>query len=112
MVKDARFHNDRRPTVRTRSNRLAPVKTPGGRIVGRKVLKQAHRPSCGDCGRRSMHGIPAVRDQSKLNKRARSVNRAYGGSRCAVCLKKRILRAFLEEERKAVKLVLQQKKSD
>ena len=109
MVKDARFHYDRRHTYRTRSNRLAPVKTPGGRIVGRLVAKQAHRPSCGDCGKRSMHGIPAVRQQSLLNKRERSVTRAYGGSRCATCVRSRIVRAFLQEEKKAVKKIVKEK---
>lgn len=40
---------------------------------------------------------------------ARTVNRAYGGSRCAQCTRQRILRAFIIEEQKIVKKVLQEK---
>ena len=109
MVKDARYKYDRSHTYRTRSNRLAPVKTPGGRLVGRVIAKQAHRPTCGDCGKRSMHGIPATRNQRELNKRDRSVNRAYGGSRCSHCVRARIMRAFLQEEKKAAMLATKKK---
>jgi large subunit ribosomal protein L34e len=110
-MKDSRFKYDRRHTYRTRSNRLRPVKTPGGRLIGRVIEKQAHRPSCGDCGRRTMHGIPALRRQDMANKRTMSVNRSYGGSRCAKCVRDRIMRAFLEEERKSTKKILQEKKT-
>ena len=36
------------------------------------------------------------------------MSRAYGGSRCAGCVKARIMRAFLIEEQKIVKKVLKQ----
>mgnify|MGYP003386422794 CR=1 FL=1 len=39
-------------------------------------------------------------------KREKTVSRAYGGSRCANCVKQRIVRAFLIEEQKIVKKVL------
>ena len=47
--------------------------------------------------------IPAKRpyEMSRLSKRRKTVNRAYGGSRCAECVRNRILRAFLIEEHKA-----------
>ncbi|KAJ3409714.1 60S ribosomal protein L34, partial [Chytriomyces hyalinus] len=38
----------------------------------------------------------------------KSVNRAYGGSRCAGCVRNRIVRSFLIEEQKIVKKVLKQ----
>ena len=43
-------------------------------------------------------------------KRERTVSRAYGGAVCAGCVKTRIMRAFLLEERKAVKKLLAEKK--
>ena len=46
----------------------------------------------------------------QIPKSKRTVARAYGGSRCAGCVKMRIVRAFLIEEQKIVKKVLQQKK--
>ena len=36
------------------------------------------------------------------------MSRAYGGSRCAGCVKDRIVRAFLIEEQKIVKKVLKE----
>jgi large subunit ribosomal protein L34e len=113
MVKggDARYTYARRHTYRTRSNRIVPVKTPGGRLVGHTITKQAHRPNCGDCGS-PLNGIPARRphDYRGMSKTSLRVNRAYGGSVCGTCVRSRIVRAFLEEEKKAVKSVLQQKK--
>jgi len=45
-----------------------------------------------------------------MSKASKRVTRAYGGSVCAPCVRSRIVRAFLEEEKKAVKSVLQAKK--
>ena len=39
----------------------------------------------------------------------KTVSRAYGGSRCAYCVKQRIVRAFLVEEQKIVKRVVSEK---
>ena len=41
-----------------------------------------------------------------MSKRQKNVSRAYGGSRCAACVRQRIVRAFLIEEQKIVKKVL------
>jgi hypothetical protein len=46
----------------------------------------------------------------RLSKHERTVNRAYGGSRCAACVRERILRAFIIEEQKIVKKVLAEKR--
>ena len=43
--------------------------------------------------------------------RQKTVSRAYGGNRCAGCVKQKILRAFLVEEQKIVKKVLAEKLS-
>ena len=64
-------------------------------------------PKCGDCGG-VIAGIPALRPKEYrlLSRRKRSVSRAYGGSRCAGCVRTRIVRAFLVEEQKLVKALL------
>lgn len=52
--------------------------------------------------------VPALRptEYSRLSKRQKSVSRAYGGSRCAGCVRDRIVRAFLVEEAKIVKALI------
>merc|ERR1711957_393462 len=86
--------------------------TPGGRLVNQVVKKKAKGPACGDCGKRLI-GIPCLRpmEYSRLKKREKRVNRAYGGSRCAKCVRTRVVRAFLIEEQKCVKQVLAEKMS-
>ncbi|CAB4044851.1 60S ribosomal L34-like, partial [Paramuricea clavata] len=52
--------------------------------------------------------LPAVRPRKlkQLSKPKKTVSRAYGGSRCAKCVRERIVRAFLIEEQKIVVRVL------
>lgn len=54
--------------------------------------------------------IPALRprEYSQISRPKKNVSRAYGGSRCAGCVKDRIVRAFLIEEQKIVKKVLKE----
>ncbi|RUP43240.1 hypothetical protein BC936DRAFT_137438 [Jimgerdemannia flammicorona] len=56
----------------------------------------------------SINQIPALRPRqyANISKRQKTVNRAYGGSRCAHCVRNRIVRAFLIEEQKIVKRVI------
>ncbi|CBZ54135.1 hypothetical protein NCLIV_045670 [Neospora caninum Liverpool] len=94
----------------TGSNRVRRVRTPGAKVVFHNVGKQPSRPKCGNC-HRALPGIPAVAPHRLrlLKKRERTVHRAYGGSRCHACVRERIVRAFLVEEQKCVKQVLQVK---
>merc|ERR1711912_210745 len=96
----------------TKSNKKRIVKTPGGRLVYQHVQKKAKGPKCGDCGK-AIIGVPRLRpvEYRRLKKRERRVNRAYGGSRCATCVRARVVRAFLIEEQKCVKQVLAEKMS-
>merc|ERR1712216_1043146 len=96
----------------TKSNRQRIVKTPGGKLVYHTLIKKAKGPHCGDCGK-ALIGLPRLRpvEYSRLKKRERRVNRAYGGSRCAACVRTRVIRAFLIEEQKCVKQVLAEKMS-
>lgn len=96
----------------TKSNQVAIIKTPGGKLAFQYQKKTSQRPKCGDCGD-ALQGLPAVRPKEArtLKKRQLTVKRAYGGSRCARCVRNRIVRAFLIEEQKIVKKVLRQRKS-
>lgn len=51
-------------------------------------------------------------EYARLAKHERTVSRAYGGSRCATCVRNRIVRAFLIEEQKIVKSVLKVKEKE
>lgn len=61
---------------------------------------------------RVLHQIPALRPRqyATVSKTKKSVQRAYGGSRCGNCVRDRITRAFLIEEQKIVKKVLKDSK--
>lgn len=93
----------------TRSNKIKVVKTPGGKLVAQHVKKAASRVKCGDCGS-ALAGISTLRPRefAQVSKTHKTVQRAYGGSRCANCVKERIVRAFLIEEQKIVKRVLKE----
>eukprot|EP00823_Brevimastigomonas_motovehiculus_P009465 TRINITY_DN9132_c0_g1_i1.p1 TRINITY_DN9132_c0_g1~~TRINITY_DN9132_c0_g1_i1.p1 ORF type:complete len:132 (+),score=18.54 TRINITY_DN9132_c0_g1_i1:41-397(+) len=110
MVAIARVTYRRRHSYNTTANRTKNVKTPGGRLIVQYLDKKCRTPHCGDCGRK-LNGIPAYKPTEfrQVAKRERKVARAYGGSRCAACVKQRIIRAFLIEEQKIVKHVLHQR---
>ncbi|KAI9861301.1 MAG: 60S ribosomal protein L34 [Vezdaea acicularis] len=104
----------RRNPYNTRSNKVRIIKTPGGKLRYLHIKKKGTPPKCGDCGIK-LPGIPALRprEYSTISRPKKTVQRAYGGSRCANCVKDRVVRAFLIEEQKIVKKVLkesQQKK--
>ncbi len=99
----------RRLSYSTRSNRRKIVKTPGGRLTYQYIKKQGSFPRCGDSGCKiKLNGVvPArPREWSRMSRRLKTVNRAYGGSRCAECVRNRVVRAFLIEEQKIVSKVL------
>eukprot|EP00900_Chrysochromulina_parva_P002776 jgi/Chrpa1/1249/Chrysochromulina_OHIO_Genome00013414-RA len=99
----------RRKSFNTASNNVRKVKTPGGELKLHYVGKKGSGPRCGDC-KKKLHGIPALRpsEYKRISKRQKNVSRPYGGSRCATCVRERIVRAFLIEEQKIVKKVLKQ----
>merc|ERR1712066_290239 len=96
----------------TKSNKQRTLRTPGGKLTFHVLKKKAKGPACGDCGK-ALIGLPRLRptEYRRLKKRERRVNRAYGGSRCAACVRSRVVRAFLIEEQKCVKQVLAEKLS-
>ncbi|AAS51842.2 ADL078Cp [Eremothecium gossypii ATCC 10895] len=99
----------RRNPYNTKSNKIKVVKTPGGVLRAQHVKKLATRPKCGDCGI-ALAGISSLRPRqyASVSKTHKTVSRPYGGSRCANCVKQRIVRAFLIEEQKIVKKVVKE----
>jgi len=99
----------KRQPYNTKSNRRRQVKTPGGKLVYHHLKKPGTAPKCGDCGvalpgvsAQSVHSettadvhidaqVPALRPRqyATISKRQKTVNRAYGGSRCGDCVKSR-----------------------
>jgi len=111
---DNRLLYRRRQPYNTVSNKTRIIKTPGGKLRYLHIKKKGTAPKCGDCGIK-LPGIPALRprEYATISRPKKTVQRAYGGSRCANCVKDRVVRAFLIEEQKIVKKVLkesQQKK--
>lgn len=100
----------RRHAYNTKSNKLKIIKTPGGTLTAHYHKKAGTIAKCGDCGDK-LRGISASRPGAlrTLKKSKRTVSRPYGGSRCATCVRQRILRAFLVEEQRIVKNVLKQR---
>jgi large subunit ribosomal protein L34e len=98
-----------RSSYNTRSNKVRIIKTPGGKLRYLHLKKRGTAPKCGDC-KIKLPGLPATRPRelSTMSKTQKSVSRAYGGSRCANCVRDRIVRAFLIEEQKIVKKVLKE----
>ncbi|UQC77176.1 ribosomal protein L34e [Colletotrichum lupini] len=99
----------RRNGYNTSSNLTRIVKTPGGELRILHIKKRGTAPKCGDCGVK-LPGVPALRprEYSQISKPKKTVQRAYGGSRCGNCVRERIVRAFLIEEQKIVKKVLKE----
>ncbi|PHH77022.1 hypothetical protein CDD80_994 [Ophiocordyceps camponoti-rufipedis] len=97
----------------TRSNRTRVIKTPGGELRLLHIKKRGTVPKCGDCGAK-LSGIPALRprEYANISKPQKTVQRAYGGSRCGGCVRDRIVRAFLIEEQKIVKKVLKEQEGN
>ena len=54
--------------------------------------------------------VPALRprEYATVSHPKKTVSRSYGGSRCANCVKDRVVRAFLIEEQKIVKKVMKE----
>ncbi|KAF1744176.1 hypothetical protein MXB_4089 [Myxobolus squamalis] len=100
----------RRLSYNTASNKRVISKTPGGKLVYLYKKKKGTQPKCGDC-KKTLAGISAVRPCKLrgMSKRQKTVNRSYGGSRCGKCVRDRILRAFLVEESRIIKILSKSK---
>lgn len=109
---DNRFTRPARRSYNTRSNKVRPIRTPGGKLAPKKIKKTTKGPRCSDC-KTTLQGIKHLKQSAYKNtkKRERTVSRAYGGSCCAGCVRLRIVRAFLLEEQKAVKKVLAERQN-
>lgn len=107
---DNRVTYRRNHSYNTRSNKIRKVRTPGGKIVVHYPGKKAKGPICGDTGV-ALRGIPRLRPKEYrgIQPWKRTVSRAYGGCLSASAVRERIVRAFIIEEQKIVKRVLESK---
>lgn len=85
---------------------LLSVRTPGGRLVYLYVKKQRTVPKCGQC-KEKLSGIKPSRpsERPRMTRRLKTVTRTFGGVLCHRCLRERIIRAFLIDEQKVVKVL-------
>merc|ERR1712189_66140 len=99
LITMARLVLRRRLSYNTKSNSRRISKTPGGKLVYLYTKKAGSTPKCGDC-KEKLRGVQSVRPKvlATLSRTKKTVSRAYGGSRCAKCVRERIVRAFLIEE--------------
>ena len=109
---DHRVTLNTRHAYRTNTNRVKTILTPGGRHTSQIIIKRRRGVTCGDAGCNVF--LPGIKHMEPYSmKRAhtkdKTVSRAYGGSRCGGCVRNRIVRAFLIEEQKQVKMVLAEK---
>uniref|UniRef100_A0A182IPK6 Large ribosomal subunit protein eL34 n=1 Tax=Anopheles atroparvus TaxID=41427 RepID=A0A182IPK6_ANOAO len=102
----------RRLSYNTKSNKRRVVRTPGGRLVYLYVKKQRTLPKCGQC-KEKLSGIKPSRpsERPRMSRRLKTVTRTFGGVLCHRCLRERIIRAFLIDEQKVVKVLRAQQQS-
>lgn len=93
----------RRLSYNTQSNRRKISKTPGGKLVYLYKKKDKSVAKCGDC-KCKLRGLAYARPRelTRLSRRRKTVSRVYGGTKCAQCVRSRIIRAFLIEEQRIV----------
>lgn len=70
------------------------------------MKKQRSVPVCGQC-KKKLAGIQPTRpsERPRLSRRLKTVSRSFGGVLCAHCLREKIVRAFLIDEQKVVKIL-------
>ncbi|TNV76052.1 hypothetical protein FGO68_gene15981 [Halteria grandinella] len=99
---ERRVHYRRQNHYATKSNKYKIVKTPGGKLTIQYLKRSAAK---------SLAGIPRLRNSGmrKLTVTKRTVSRAYGGKLTHTEVRDKIVRAFLIEEVKQMKRLMQQK---
>lgn len=70
------------------------------------VKKPRTVPRCGQC-KEKLKGVTPSRpsERPRMSRRLKSVSRTFGGVLCHRCLRERIIRAFLIDEQKVVKVL-------
>ncbi|XP_049282911.1 60S ribosomal protein L34-like [Anopheles funestus] len=102
----------RRLSYNTKSNKRRIVRTPGGRLVYLYEKKRRTLPKCGQC-KKELSGIKPSRpcERPRMSRRLKTVSRTFGGVLCHRCLRERIIRAFLIDEQKVVKVLRAQQQA-
>ncbi|KAM0672596.1 ribosomal protein L34 [Ordospora colligata] len=101
-MKNVLIHKGR--TYKTRSNVRTKVRTPSGKLVNRRVKKNAKKHRCHECNK-ELSSIARLRpaEFSRQKVSARRVNRVYGATICGRCVEDKIIGAFLADEERIVK---------
>lgn len=70
------------------------------------LKKPRNVPKCGQC-KTKLKGITPSRpcERPRMSRRLKTVSRTFGGVLCHKCLRDRIIRAFLIDEQKVVKVL-------
>jgi large subunit ribosomal protein L34e len=79
---------------------IKKVRTPGGKLVLRKVPKKTGKHVCGLCGK-MLHGVPhglRPAEVRKLAKTEKRPERIFGGNLCNKCVQEIIQEALLVKE--------------
>ncbi|KAG9047148.1 60S ribosomal protein L34 [Tulasnella sp. UAMH 9824] len=100
----------RQPYVTRGHTRRRIIRTPGGKYVYQHLKKLGTKPKLEQGLKEMMHQVLARRPKElqRIAHHHKTVSRAYGGSRCASCVRQRVMRAFLIEEAKIVKKVIKE----
>lgn len=84
-----------RPGLRGKAHKL--VRTPGGRLVWKRVEFKRGNARCAWC-HQELHGTPALpkAEIRRLAKSSRRPERPYGGYICSRCLRLGLIRTVIE----------------
>ena len=78
---------------KSRSKKLAYVKTPGGRTIVHYKSKKPSAPSCAVCGRTLPGTLREMSAKMKnLPKTKKRPQRPFGGKLCSICMRREIIR--------------------
>ncbi|GAB7322082.1 hypothetical protein MBLNU13_g03116t2 [Cladosporium sp. NU13] len=100
----------------TVSNKVRVIRTPGGEHSSLVYVDPNTNTKAYQAWKKewdvdeNLTQIPALRprEYAQISRPKKTVQRAYGGSRCANCVRDRVVRAFLIEEQKIVKKVMKE----
>eukprot|EP01060_Flectonema_neradi_P018069 TRINITY_DN24884_c0_g1_i1.p1 TRINITY_DN24884_c0_g1~~TRINITY_DN24884_c0_g1_i1.p1 ORF type:complete len:112 (+),score=19.47 TRINITY_DN24884_c0_g1_i1:71-406(+) len=108
-----RLSHKRHNKFNTKSNKFVIKHIPGGKLHIQHKKKKVSGPRTPRyLGHKRLAGVKALRsvDATAAPKRRKTVNRAYGGVLTGQQVRERIVRAFLIEEQKIVKRVMNKRR--
>jgi|688.fasta_scaffold458494_1 large subunit ribosomal protein L34e len=106
-MKNTRIIKNTSFSYSTRSNKIRIIRTPGNNLRSLKITKKRSQRICPikKCKIKGLN-IPGSRRFSASSQKKRTISRAYGGCLSIHALRKNITKAFLLEEKRLAKKVL------